>query len=347
MSFLKSLFNSLTSTGNSGGFSGSGGGYSKTSIHKEFIKSTSNSEPKTELGRAIKDIIETTEQTKQEMQEIVIDTARDIVGLGPSDKKVANETKEEAGQIIAKATTKLERKRANVEKKHSDVKTLLDQLLIQKKSLLKTTITESQNLTILFENTDWESRLSPTFNQLNSTIQLPSKNFTASFAGYNTSSADLINLFLKKQTDKANLNAAKEYLEEAKSYRSEVNYQVEKMKIIIANLDFTKLVITEEQRILSFLEEKLKILNIDLTQHLNKTNITVQEVEDAKNIYKMVTIVANTLKEKMFHEDSRVTKSYIENLKQLDSIMTSTAIHSPSSPKFKEYISLNTKIINY
>lgn len=347
MGFLKSVISGLISSTTStkgGGFSG--GGYSGSSIPKNVVKSITDSEPKTELGRAIKDIVETTEQTKQEMKDIVVDTARDIVGLGPSDKKVTRDTKEQADEIVAIATAKLERKKYTVEKKHTEIKNSLDKLLSQKKSLLRTTVTESQNLSILFENTDWASRLEPTFKELNSKIQLPNKNFSASFTGYQTSSVDLINMILNKRNDKANLAAAKDYLDEAKSYRSEMNYQVERMNALLANLDFTSLVIAEEIRILKLLEDQLKELNIDLTQQLNKKYVTNDEVNEAKNLYKMVTLVANTLKEKMFHEDSRISKTYIDTLKQLDSLMA-VSIASPNSPTFKNYVPLNTKIINY
>ncbi|MCI2254223.1 hypothetical protein L2D08_07590 [Domibacillus sp. PGB-M46] len=342
MSFLKSLFGSVTKTTSSGGYNG---GYSRPDISK--LVTGSGSEPKTELGRAIKDIVETTEQTKQEMKDIVVDTARDIVGLGPSDKKIANDTKEEADEIIAKANAKLERQRVKVEKKHSEVKGLLNKLLDQKKSLLNTTVNDSQKLSTLFENTDWESKIAPTLNKFNTSIQLPSKNFTASFMGYSNTSVDLINLFLSNSTNKANLNAAKEYLEEAKTYSSEINYQVEKMGIAIANLEFTQLLINEESRILTFFEDKLKTLNVDLTKKLNKSKINQNELEEVKNVYKMVSLVADTLKDKMFHADSRISHSYIETVKQLDILMSSTISSSPKSPEFKEYVPLNIKIINY
>ncbi|OCS91705.1 hypothetical protein [Caryophanon latum] len=349
MSLFKSIIGGLissTSSTKGGGFSGGGGGYTRSSIPKDMIKTVSKSEPKTELGRAIKDIVETTEQTKQEMKDIVIDTARDITGLGTSDKKVAKDTKDQADEIVAKATAKLERKKYAVEKKHIEVKKALDKLLSHKKSLLNTTVTESQNLSILFENTDWASRLAPTFKELNSKIQLPNKNFSASFTGYQTSSLDLIDMILNKRNDKANLAAAKDYLDEAKFYRSEVNYQVEKMNILLTNLDFTSLVIAEESRILKLLENQLKELNTDLTHQLQKKRVTNDEINEAKNLYQMVKLVANTLKEKMFHEDSRITKSYVDNLKQLDSLMANN-INSPNTPTLKEYIPLNINIINY
>lgn len=136
-----------------------------------------------------------------------------------------------------------------------------------------------------------------------------------SFAG----SVELLDIFniinlINRKKRKEN---AKEYLEEARDFKSEVNYEISKLGHIVSKAEYIRNVIEEEHNLLRNLSLKLAIMTDKLSYTMNKSRITEEEKHEANYAFDFSKYLIELLNSKFITDEGTLSNDYERVLSKL------------------------------
>ncbi|WP_113672193.1 hypothetical protein [Vallitalea guaymasensis] len=275
-------------------------------------------------------------ESLKEGAEIFTDGFREMVIEGNSNYETSYEKRDRANKIISSARKSYERLYEEVKdycyetermiKEHYRYKRIInDDLLKNNKKLIH----KFEIYDIKFDTSETHlngsynnifvgiGALSGTFSvALNSTVALSSISIISKLNPLLTGLA-IIDIFVSQRQ---RVEEANEYLEEAKDYRTRVNYQVEQLKELKSRLKYIRTVIQDEKYRLQIITKELKYYISLITDLLKRDKLDTDDYYKIKYYYKLSELVSKTLTTKFINQKGIITYEYDKLLNKLQKL---------------------------
>lgn len=124
----------------------------------------------------------------------------------------------------------------------------------------------------------------------------------------------LINIINRKKRKEK----AKEYLEEARDFKAEVNREISKLGQIVVKAEYIRKVVDEEKYLLSSLIGKLDIMSRELSDVMKKSGISAQEKKSANYAFDFSKYLMELLSLRFITEDGEITRDYKMVLEKIE-----------------------------
>jgi hypothetical protein len=125
------------------------------------------------------------------------------------------------------------------------------------------------------------------------------------------------------------VEAANEYLAEAKQFQSRVNVEMEKLRSLKSELMLIQNKIKEEKRLLHTLVNKLEQITVSLSTIVRKEKLSLEDKEMAEASILIASAINDALVTRFVNDSGKITSEYnkvLVNLKRLETLITERGI---------------------
>jgi hypothetical protein len=269
-----------------------------------------------DMGEIANDVRTLAKESKEEFTELMTDGFKEMVIKDNNDYKSSFEKRDQATAIIANAKSKLNRKVTEVNEYADETEAMMKDFYGQKINITKQVLQTAKATLVDFERYDIKSKInSPLFATINSMGKV---NFSLPAINSLTSTLAIINTFMSQAR---RVKAMDDYLEEAKDYRSEVNYEIARLDSVKAKLQYMREVMKEEQNLLERLIPKLQSASEMMKYYMGKKQLTTDDAKRAENLFKIAEMLHKLITTTFINKNLSVSQKYLDELAELKGLI--------------------------
>ena len=240
--------------------------------------------------------------------------------------------KEEAQSIISHAKSRLKKKTTEVENYAKEVEKQIQDYYDFKLALTKTIMGSTK---VTLEKIDFNHFV----RKLDAPTMIMAKDLSTTkfskaltFTGSSLASGALRSIrpfakgtLISMMNQKNRVHAANDFLEEAKDYRQQVDYEIAQLNALKAKMKSISLTVKEETDLLNMLFGKLDQMMEDIKSFQSKKSLTEQELERVKGLINIANILYYSIQTTFISKDLEISPNYTKEMDKLKTLIHSVA----------------------
>lgn len=272
--------------------------------------------------KSSKELIDIFDQGFKEIGECATDGFKEIVIKGNSNYQTSYEKRDQANWIIASAQESLKSKIEEVNKSIQTTDGLLKKHYNFKRDIMEGNLKETQQVLSAFIEMDIKNLIISEPVRKNIEVLKTAVNTQSSAAAVPSfaslgSSLGIFRILESAYLQSKRVEAANQYLEDARDYQSQARLQVEELEMVNTKMAFIHNSINDERRMLDVLLSKLGELTDQTRQNLTKGSFTPNEADEAQAIWEIAEAIKESCVSIMLNDKLELSDQYLKAIKKL------------------------------
>ncbi|WP_442596700.1 hypothetical protein [Neobacillus sp. D3-1R] len=267
-----------------------------------------------DLGEIASDAKNIVKEGRQEFTEIMTDGFKEMVIKNNNDYKTSFEKKDQAHAIMQGAKSRLNAKFEEVDTYARETEAIITKFYDYKLKITNDAIHSAKITMDNFKQNDWQRKiiLEATF------LQTPINGLSVS---KNITKIGLLNLVDDLFVQSRRVQAANEYLEDAKDFKTQVDLEIARLDSLKARMTYIRNVVKDEQRVLDLVNRELEKVTNLLNGLISRDTLSEDDAKTANQFFLITEMLYQFVNEKFVSKDLEVAAKYLQDLAKLERLI--------------------------